>query len=126
MVINLPMVQLEDQLTACNEPLVFRPAMCALASQQLLIPTARRFDIANTNKRLRSHKGTKTFRWKTGKLNLLWCELTCLADYFLPKNGKGFGELRNDLARTSFAPSITEAPSVRLHLSLQLLTTAYC
>ena len=48
-------VQLHHQLAGINEAFVIRPAMCALAMEQPLIPTATRFNILHANQRLWSY-----------------------------------------------------------------------
>lgn len=55
MMFDFPMVELENELPARDQPLVLRTAVRALASEQPLIPTAARFDIMDGDQRLWTH-----------------------------------------------------------------------
>ena len=52
-------VQLQDQRLARNEPFVLRPAVCARATEQPLIPPATRFDIGDGEEGLGPHRGLR-------------------------------------------------------------------
>src|SRR3954447_11408694 len=56
MMLLLPAVKLQDQLSRKNEPLIVGPAVHALTAEQSLIPPAARLNIANAYQRLRSHQ----------------------------------------------------------------------
>ena len=53
---HIPAVQLQDQLSIRNKPLVLRSAVRTLTAQQTLIPTTARFDIMHANQRLWAHR----------------------------------------------------------------------
>ena len=55
MVLDLPIVQLEDQISVRDQSLVIRPAVAALAAKEALIPTTARLDILHANKGLETH-----------------------------------------------------------------------
>ena len=55
MILLVPGMELKDQLTIGNEPLVVRAAMGTLTAKETLIPATTRFDIARANKRLWMH-----------------------------------------------------------------------
>jgi hypothetical protein len=60
-VLDVPPVQLEDQCTVGNEPLVFAAAVVAPAAQEALVPSAARLDIAHADQRLGTHANLRTF-----------------------------------------------------------------
>jgi hypothetical protein len=47
MMLDLPPVQLQDQGIVRNQALVFGPAMRAAAAEEILVPSAARFDVAD-------------------------------------------------------------------------------
>ncbi len=54
--LDIPSVELEDQpMVVINKALVFSTAVRASASEQTLIPAARRFDVINANQWLWPH-----------------------------------------------------------------------
>ena len=53
---NLEPMQLQDEHTVENQPLVFGSAMYAATAQQVLIPPAACFDIGYANERLGTHR----------------------------------------------------------------------
>ena len=55
MVFDVPPVQLQDQHSARHQALVFRAAVIALATEQALVPTATRLDVAHADEGLRTH-----------------------------------------------------------------------
>src|SRR5262245_62439907 len=55
MMLYIPPVELQYQLARANEALVIRPAMRTLTIEQLLIPSAARFNIAHANQWLWMH-----------------------------------------------------------------------
>jgi len=55
MMIDVPAVQLQEQLAMRHQLLVLASAMAALASQEPLVPATARFNISNTNEGLWSH-----------------------------------------------------------------------
>lgn len=55
MVFLLPPVQLKHQLAAHEEALVVPTAVAALAAEELLVPSAARFNVIDANQRLWSH-----------------------------------------------------------------------
>jgi hypothetical protein len=55
MMLHLPSVQLQNQSALRNQSFILGTAMCALATKQLLIPTAARFDITHANEWLWMH-----------------------------------------------------------------------
>lgn len=60
-VIDLPVMELHDQLTVGDETLVLRSAMVAVTAEQLLVPPATGFDVAYRDQRLGSHKANATY-----------------------------------------------------------------
>src|SRR5262249_18465216 len=62
MMLHFPAVQLHHQLAGMDETFVVRPAMCAFAIEQALIPPAARLDILHANQRLRSHYPASPYR----------------------------------------------------------------
>ncbi len=54
-VLDLPLVELENQPAADHETLVIRPAVGALTTEQALIPAAARFNVIGTDERLWMH-----------------------------------------------------------------------
>lgn len=55
MVLNVPVVQLHNQLAVGDQLFVMAPTMAALTSQQPLVPATARLNISDTNKRLWTH-----------------------------------------------------------------------
>jgi hypothetical protein len=55
MLMSVPMVKLENQLPIFDEPLVLGATMPAVSAEELLVPTARRFDVPNCDQWLRAH-----------------------------------------------------------------------
>jgi hypothetical protein len=55
MVLDVPLVQLEDQCATRNQSLIFRRAVRALATEEALVPSAASFDITHANEGLWSH-----------------------------------------------------------------------
>lgn len=55
MMLDMPIVQLEDQLPARDQSLIIWSAVRALAAEQLLIPATARLDVAHANEWLRMH-----------------------------------------------------------------------
>jgi hypothetical protein len=56
MVFHRKVVQLEYEHIVRDEPLIVRPAMGALAPEQLLIPSATRLDIVDRDQGLWAHR----------------------------------------------------------------------
>jgi hypothetical protein len=54
-VINIPTMQLQNELSAVHEALIFITAMSAGAAQQLLIPSTDCRDIVNADERCQMH-----------------------------------------------------------------------
>lgn len=52
MVLDVPIVQLEDQISVRDQSLIIRPAVITLTAKETLIPTTARFDIMNANEGL--------------------------------------------------------------------------
>ena len=52
MVLDLPIVQLEDQRSVRDQSLVVGPAVVALTAKEALIPATARFDVVYANERL--------------------------------------------------------------------------
>ena len=52
MVLDVPIVQLEDQISLRDQSLIIRPAVAALTAKQTLIPTAARLDVMHANEGL--------------------------------------------------------------------------
>lgn len=52
MVLDVPIVQLEDQISVRDQSLIIRPAVIALTAKETLIPTTARFDIMHANEGL--------------------------------------------------------------------------
>jgi tRNA-Thr(GGU) m(6)t(6)A37 methyltransferase TsaA len=59
--LNIPGVQLENELAVDGQPLVLRAAVRALAPEQALIPAAARLDILDGDQGLRAHVGHQFF-----------------------------------------------------------------
>jgi hypothetical protein len=55
MVLNIPSVELQDQLALRFEPFIFGTTMRTLAAEQSLVPAAARLDVMYTNERLWTH-----------------------------------------------------------------------
>ncbi len=55
MVLHVPAVQLQNQSALRNQPFILGAAVCALTTQQALIPAAARFDITHANEWLWMH-----------------------------------------------------------------------
>jgi hypothetical protein len=49
---DLPVVQLEDECAARDQPLVIGVSMCAPTAQETPIPPAARFDVGDRDERL--------------------------------------------------------------------------
>ena len=56
-VFHVEAMQLKDELSIRDQPLIFGAPMIAPAAQQALIPSATRFDIGYGDQRLRAHPG---------------------------------------------------------------------
>lgn len=61
MMLDFPLMQLQDQSSIDHEPFVIRSAVSALASKQLLIPPAAGFDITDTDEGLWFHLTMTSF-----------------------------------------------------------------
>ena len=52
MVLDVPIVQLENQLSVRDQSLIMRPAVAALTTKKTLIPTTARLDVMHANEGL--------------------------------------------------------------------------
>ena len=52
MVLDVPVVQLEDQISARDQSLIIRPAVVALTAEETLIPTTARLDVMHADEGL--------------------------------------------------------------------------
>jgi hypothetical protein len=59
MMLNLPAVQLHEQLAIRHQLLVMASAVAAFASQKTLVPATARFDISHTDEGLWTHTRSK-------------------------------------------------------------------
>ena len=59
MMLDIPPMQLQDQLPVGDEPFIFWAAVSALAAKQTLIPATARLHIPHGNKWLRTHTDLK-------------------------------------------------------------------
>jgi len=50
--LDVPMVQLEDQISVPDQALIIRPAVGALTAKETLIPTTARLDVMHANRGL--------------------------------------------------------------------------
>jgi len=50
--LDMPIVQLQDQSSMRDQPLILRPAVVAPATQETLIPATARLDVMHANERL--------------------------------------------------------------------------
>src|SRR5262249_31011888 len=69
--LNLPIVKLEDQAALRDEPFIFWPAVRALTTEQCLVPATTLFHIAYCDQWLGMHQ------------DLLRCNLTSIQSWFL-------------------------------------------
>jgi hypothetical protein len=58
-VFDLKAVQLEDQHSPRNQPLIIRPPVRALTAEEALIPPAARFNVGHCDEWLRTHKTSR-------------------------------------------------------------------
>jgi hypothetical protein len=59
LVFDVPIVQLEDQVSAEHQPLVIRSTVVALTAEETLIPPAACLDVVDANKGLQTHSSGK-------------------------------------------------------------------
>ena len=52
MMLDVPVVQLEDELSARDQPFIIRSAVAALTAKETLIPATARLDVMHANERL--------------------------------------------------------------------------
>jgi hypothetical protein len=52
LVLDVPIVQLEDQISLRDQSLIIRPAVAALTAKETLIPTTARLDVVHANEGL--------------------------------------------------------------------------
>ena len=52
MMLDVPIVQLEDKVSVRDQSLIIRPAVAALTAKETLIPTAARLDVMHANEGL--------------------------------------------------------------------------
>ena len=64
MVLDVPIVQLEDQLSLPNQSLIIRPAVAALTAEEPLIPTTARLDVMHANEGLKTHLYSLAWFWR--------------------------------------------------------------
>ena len=55
MIVPVPAMQLKNEASLRNEPLIIRAAVRALTAQQMLIPAAAGLDVTDANERLGTH-----------------------------------------------------------------------